>query len=159
MVRSTAFILLFASLLLGRTFHEPFQSFKASLFCDRAIWGGWQRTDEPIRPYTTAEAMNAGWCWRIDHEFLINRGCRNAQCQELVQLDVRNVKADWYFICKATGPSARTEADCTRGIESRMNTLNLGPIPFLASTYLGFALAPAIEPGDLNSAAFCGIYR
>jgi len=64
----------FASLLLSRTLHEPYQSFKASLFCDRAIWGGWERTDEPIRPYTTAEAMNAGWCWRIDHEFLINRG-------------------------------------------------------------------------------------
>jgi len=64
----------FASLLLSRTLQEPFQSFKASLFCERAVWGGWERTDEPIRPYTTAEAMNAGWCWRIDHEFLINRG-------------------------------------------------------------------------------------
>jgi tryptophan halogenase len=64
----------FASLLLSRTLQEPFQSFKASLFCDRAVWGGWERTDEPIRPYTTAEAMNAGWCWRIDHEFVINRG-------------------------------------------------------------------------------------
>src|SRR5207245_3035829 len=64
----------FGSLLLGKTLHEPYQSFAPTLFCDRAIWGGWQRTDEPIRPYTTAEAMDAGWCWRIDHEFLINRG-------------------------------------------------------------------------------------
>lgn len=64
----------FASLLLSKTLHEPYISFKPSLFCDRAIWGGWERTDEPIRPYTTAEAMDAGWCWRIDHEFLINRG-------------------------------------------------------------------------------------
>jgi tryptophan halogenase len=64
----------FASLLLTKTLHEPFVSFKPSLFCDRAIWGGWERTDEPVRPYTTAEAMGAGWCWRIDHEFLINRG-------------------------------------------------------------------------------------
>jgi tryptophan halogenase len=64
----------FASLLLTRTLHEPYISFKPTLFCDRAIWGGWERTDEPIRPYTTAEAMTAGWCWRIDHEFLINRG-------------------------------------------------------------------------------------
>jgi tryptophan halogenase len=54
--------------------HEPYLSFKPTLFNDRAVWGGWTRTDEPIRPYTTAEAMNAGWCWRIDHEFLINRG-------------------------------------------------------------------------------------
>jgi tryptophan halogenase len=64
----------FASLLLSKTLQEPYLTFKPSLFCDRAVWGGWQRTDEPIRPYTTAEAMDAGWCWRIDHEFLINRG-------------------------------------------------------------------------------------
>jgi tryptophan halogenase len=64
----------FASLLLSRTLHEPYFSFKPALFCDRAVWGGWERSDEPIRPYTTAEAMDAGWCWRIDHEFLINRG-------------------------------------------------------------------------------------
>jgi tryptophan halogenase len=64
----------FASLLLSRTLREPYVSFKPTLFCDRAVWGGWERTDEPIRPYTTAEAMDAGWCWRIDHEHLINRG-------------------------------------------------------------------------------------
>jgi tryptophan halogenase len=64
----------FASLLLSRTLHEPYISFKPTLFNDRAVWGGWERAEEPIRPYTTAEAMNAGWCWRIDHEFLINRG-------------------------------------------------------------------------------------
>jgi tryptophan halogenase len=64
----------FASLLLSRTLHEPYISFKPTLFNDRAVWGGWERTDEPIRPYTTAEAMDAGWCWRIDHELLINRG-------------------------------------------------------------------------------------
>jgi tryptophan halogenase len=64
----------FGSLLLSKTLHEPYTSFKPTLFNDRAVWGGWERADEPIRPYTTAEAMNAGWCWRIDHEFLINRG-------------------------------------------------------------------------------------
>jgi tryptophan 7-halogenase len=36
--------------------------------------GSWQRAEEPIRPYTTDEAMNAGWCWRIEHEHHINRG-------------------------------------------------------------------------------------
>jgi tryptophan halogenase len=64
----------FASLLLSRTLREPYLSFKPTLFNDRAVWGGWERSEEPIRPYTTAEAMDAGWCWRIDHEFLINRG-------------------------------------------------------------------------------------
>jgi tryptophan halogenase len=39
------------------------------------VVGGWDRgPDEPIKPYTTAETMNSGWCWRIDHENRINRG-------------------------------------------------------------------------------------
>jgi len=37
------------------------------------VVGGWPRTDEPIQPYTTAETMDAGWCWRIDHTDRINR--------------------------------------------------------------------------------------
>lgn len=64
----------FRSELLGRTLEEPFQSFGGTLFCDRAVVGGWERTDEPILPYTTAEQMDCGWCWRIDHERHINRG-------------------------------------------------------------------------------------
>jgi len=64
----------FRSELLGRTMEEPYISFSDSLFNDRALVGSWQRTDEPILPYTTAETMDAGWCWRIDHEKEINRG-------------------------------------------------------------------------------------
>ena len=65
----------FVSELLGKTFKEPFDSYESSLFCDRAIVGGWQRTvGELIEPFTTAETMNAGWSWRIDHEQQINRG-------------------------------------------------------------------------------------
>ena len=64
----------FASVLLGKTLGEPFISFKRTLFCDRAVVGGWKRTSEPIKPYTVAEGMKAGWCWRIDHEDRINRG-------------------------------------------------------------------------------------
>jgi tryptophan halogenase len=64
----------FRSELLGRTLAEPFISFAPSLFCDRAIVGSWKRTDEPILPYTTAETMDAGWCWRIEHEDAVNRG-------------------------------------------------------------------------------------
>jgi tryptophan halogenase len=64
----------FRSLLLGKTLGEPFVSFKTSLFCDRAVIGPWKRTDEPIQPYTTAETMNAGWCWRIEHEDRVDRG-------------------------------------------------------------------------------------
>jgi tryptophan 7-halogenase len=64
----------FRSQLLGAALEEPFISFSDSLFNDRAIVGSWQRTDEPILPYTTAETMDAGWCWRIEHETEINRG-------------------------------------------------------------------------------------
>lgn len=64
----------FVSLLLGKTLREPFVSFKSSLYCERAVVGGWARTDEPIKPYTTAETMDAGWCWQIEHEHRINRG-------------------------------------------------------------------------------------
>ena len=65
----------FRSELLGKALEEPFINFSKSLFNDRAILGSWQRgSDELILPYTTAETMNAGWSWRIDHEDVINRG-------------------------------------------------------------------------------------
>lgn len=64
----------FRSELLGRVLAEPYRSFDTSLFCDRAVIAGWPRTSEPIKPYTTAETMDAGWCWQIEHEHFINRG-------------------------------------------------------------------------------------
>jgi tryptophan halogenase len=65
----------FSSFLLGKALQVPFVSFKPSLFCDRAVVGGWERgSDEVIKPYTTAETMNAGWCWQIEHDYRINRG-------------------------------------------------------------------------------------
>jgi tryptophan halogenase len=64
----------FRSLLLGKTFGEPFVSYKTSLLCERAVVGGWDRTNEPIHPYTTCESMTSGWCWQIEHETRINRG-------------------------------------------------------------------------------------
>jgi tryptophan halogenase len=65
----------FRAKLIGETFDEPFVSYADTLFCDRAVVGPRERDDdEPIRPYTTAETMDHGWCWRIDHEHHINRG-------------------------------------------------------------------------------------
>jgi tryptophan halogenase len=64
----------FRSVLLGKTLNEPFYSYKDSLFCDRALVGGWERDEEPIQPYTRAETMTNGWCFQIDHEHRINRG-------------------------------------------------------------------------------------
>ncbi len=64
----------FASILLEKTLREPFVSYRESLFCDRAVIGGWERSEEPVHPYTTSETMQAGWCWQIEHEERINRG-------------------------------------------------------------------------------------
>ena len=64
----------FRSELLGGLLREPYHSYRDALFCDRAVIGGWPRTSEPILPYTTAETMDAGWCWQIEHENFINRG-------------------------------------------------------------------------------------
>lgn len=64
----------FRSLLLGKALQEPFIPFRPTLFNDRARVAAWPRTDEPIQPYTTAETMDAGWCWRIDHPDYVNRG-------------------------------------------------------------------------------------
>lgn len=64
----------FASVLLGQTMEEPFQSFRSTLFCDRAVVGGWPRGAEVIKPYTSVQTMPAGWCWQIEHEQRINRG-------------------------------------------------------------------------------------
>jgi tryptophan halogenase len=64
----------FRSELLGKTLEEPYGSFDKSLFCDRAVVGGWERENEPILAYTTAETMDAGWSWQIEHEHHVNRG-------------------------------------------------------------------------------------
>jgi len=64
----------FRSELLGAALCEPFTDYGNALFCDRAVIGGWPRLDEPILPYTTAETMDSGWCWQIEHEHQINRG-------------------------------------------------------------------------------------
>lgn len=65
----------FHAKLLGETLKEPFLDYSDTLFCDRAVIGPRLRErTEPIRPYTTAETMDHGWCWRIDHEHHINRG-------------------------------------------------------------------------------------
>lgn len=70
----------FGSILLGKALQEPFVSYRSSLFCERAVIGGWDRAGSPdpadqvIKPYTTCETMDAGWAWQIEHEHRINRG-------------------------------------------------------------------------------------
>lgn len=63
----------FSSELLSKRMNEPFVSYADSLFCDRAVLGSWPR-DDAIQPFTTAETMNHGWCWRIDFPNHVTRG-------------------------------------------------------------------------------------
>lgn len=61
--------------LIAGAMKEPWVSFADSLFCDRAVVGGWDREPgEPILPYTVSETMSAGWCWQIEHEDRVHRG-------------------------------------------------------------------------------------
>jgi tryptophan halogenase len=65
----------FRSRLLGQALGEPFIPFTEALYNDRACIGGWAReADDFYYQYTTAETMDAGWCWQIEHDDLINRG-------------------------------------------------------------------------------------
>lgn len=64
----------FRSELLGKTLGSERVDFSDALFCDRAVVGGWERTTEPYMPCTTAETMDAGWAWQIEHDEIINRG-------------------------------------------------------------------------------------
>lgn len=64
----------FSSELLGKALGEPFQGFGDSLFCDRAVVGGWDRGDEVLQAYTRSDVLSAGWCWQIEHPGRINCG-------------------------------------------------------------------------------------
>lgn len=65
----------FRAELIDKALKEPYVDFGNALFCDRAVVGGWERSDEdPYNPYTTAETMDAGWAWQIEHDDLVNRG-------------------------------------------------------------------------------------
>ncbi|MEC8834672.1 MAG: tryptophan halogenase family protein [Pseudomonadota bacterium] len=63
----------FKSLLIDGVLEEPLVSYDRSLFCDSAVIGGWPR-DGKILPYTTAETMEHGWCWRIEFLDQVTRG-------------------------------------------------------------------------------------
>lgn len=63
----------FRSLLLGKALGTPFDSFASTLFCDTAVVAAVPHGGL-VRPYTTAETMDAGWCWRIPVEREDHRG-------------------------------------------------------------------------------------
>ena len=52
----------FRSEIMGGALGSPFVSYDESLFCDRAIVANVPHGGH-IKPFTTAETMDAGWCW------------------------------------------------------------------------------------------------
>jgi tryptophan 7-halogenase len=108
----------FRSELVGQALSEPFRSYTDALFCDRALIAGWPRADEPILPYTTAETMNAGWCWRIEHEHWINRGYVYASSF----LSDNEARAE--FLAK--NPKVRTEPRLVTFRSGRLESLWVG---------------------------------
>ena len=63
----------FRALLIEKTLHSPFIDFASSLFCDGAVVGEVPQ-GRVIEPYTTAQTMDAGWCWRIPVDGEDHRG-------------------------------------------------------------------------------------
>lgn len=63
----------FRSVLAGGALQTPFQSFASSLFCDTAVVGALPH-DGTICPYTLAQMMDCGWCWKIPVEEEDHRG-------------------------------------------------------------------------------------
>ncbi|WP_428097553.1 tryptophan halogenase family protein [Candidatus Rariloculus sp.] len=56
----------FQALLMDKTLKEPFVSYRDCLLNDRAVAAQVPYLNSPRRsPYTTARAMNSGWCWDI----------------------------------------------------------------------------------------------
>ena len=63
----------FRSLLLEKSLGVPFISYASSLLCDTAIVAGVPQTGG-VSPYTLAQTMDAGWCWKIGVEGEDHRG-------------------------------------------------------------------------------------
>jgi tryptophan halogenase len=63
----------FRSLLMEQALGSSFDSYASTLFCDTAIVAEIPQRG-PIQPYTTAQTMDAGWCWRIPVEGEDHRG-------------------------------------------------------------------------------------
>src|SRR5262249_19252715 len=54
----------FSAQLMGKALGSPFQTFAGSLFCDRAIVADVPQPAGVIQPYTLAQTMDHGWCWK-----------------------------------------------------------------------------------------------
>jgi tryptophan halogenase len=84
----------FRSLLIEKALGSPFQSYASSLFCDRAIVARAPQRGT-IEPYTTAETMECGWCWRIpvdgeDHRGYVHSSAFLSEDAALAEMQAKN---------------------------------------------------------------------
>jgi tryptophan 7-halogenase len=84
----------FRSLMIEKTLGSPFTSYASSLFCDTAVVATVPQRG-PIQPYTTAETMEAGWCWRIpvegeDHRGYVHSSAHLTPEQALAEMRAKN---------------------------------------------------------------------
>lgn len=65
----------FRQLLIGDTLGVPYESFTDTLMCDRAVAipRPYREGEKPV-PYTVAQAMDAGWMWRIGLQHRLGLG-------------------------------------------------------------------------------------
>ncbi len=84
----------FRSLLMEKALGSEFVSYASSLFADRAIVGELDQCGE-IAPYTTAETMDAGWCWRIpvrgeDHRGYVHSSAHKTEDEAAAEIQAKN---------------------------------------------------------------------
>lgn len=84
----------FRSRLMEQALNSPFQSYASSLFCDRAIVATAPQQGG-IAPYTTAETMDAGWCWNIpmrgeNHRGYVHSSSAISEDQALAEMRAKN---------------------------------------------------------------------
>jgi len=64
----------FRSLLIEKALGSRYLSYASSLFADTAVMADIPNAAGVVRPYTTAETMDNGWCWTIPMEDSDHRG-------------------------------------------------------------------------------------
>lgn len=64
----------FSAQLIERALGSPFHSYASSLFCDRAVVAEVPQQGGMVEPYTLAQTMDNGWCWKIPVEGRDHRG-------------------------------------------------------------------------------------
>ncbi len=84
----------FRSRVMEQALGSDFQSYAPSLFCDRAIVASVPQQGA-IAPYTTAETMNAGWCWSIpvrgeNHRGYVHSSAFISEDEALAEMRAKN---------------------------------------------------------------------